>query len=119
MARGITDVFIPPASIGNAEVMRGRNENSGMTMGGERGEAALGNDRGGATARGAKRRFAGRIPKRRLGTTREGRQGAALGNDKGGTTGGTTGRRLGTTGETDIISLPISENLNPHRFLKH
>ena len=89
----IPDIFIPPTQNGNAGVKRGRNENSGMTMGGdgERGEAAL------------------------RGTHSQ----AALGNDKGGTTGGTTGRGLGTTGETDIISLPIYENLNPNRFLKH
>ena len=27
----IPDIFIPPTPIGNAGVMRGRNENSGMT----------------------------------------------------------------------------------------
>ena len=53
---GIPDIFIPPTQNGNAEVMRGRNENSGMTTGGRQG------------AEGAKRRFARRIPKRRLGT---------------------------------------------------
>ena len=32
----IPDIFIPPTQNGNAEVMRGRNENSGMTTGGDR-----------------------------------------------------------------------------------
>ena len=30
----IPDIFIPPTPIGNAGVLRGRNENSGMTTGG-------------------------------------------------------------------------------------
>ena len=30
----IPDIFIPPTPMGNARVMRGRNENSGMTTGG-------------------------------------------------------------------------------------
>ena len=32
LARGIPDIFIPPTQNGNAGVMGGRNENSGMTM---------------------------------------------------------------------------------------
>ena len=31
LAREIPDIFIPPTPMGNAGVMRGRNENSGMT----------------------------------------------------------------------------------------
>ena len=33
----IPDIFIPPTPIGNAGVLRGRNENSGMTTGDGRG----------------------------------------------------------------------------------
>ena len=56
LSGGIPDIFIPLAGIGNGGVRGGRNENSGMT-------------RGGRWGRFAKRRLAGRIPKRRLGTT--------------------------------------------------
>ena len=38
LAPEIPDIFIPPAPIGNAGVMRGRNENSGMTTGDDGGE---------------------------------------------------------------------------------
>ena len=34
LARGIPDIFIPPTRVDNAGVIRVRNENSGMTMGG-------------------------------------------------------------------------------------
>ena len=33
---GIPDIFIPPLQVDNAGVIRGRNENSGMTMRGTR-----------------------------------------------------------------------------------
>ena len=42
MSQEIPDIFIPPTPIGNAGVIRGRNENSGMTTGGTTG----GDDKG-------------------------------------------------------------------------
>ena len=38
LAQEIPDIFIPPTQVGNAGVRRGRNENSGMTTGDDRGK---------------------------------------------------------------------------------
>ena len=77
MSEGIPDVFIPPTMIGNAGVRGGRNENSGMTTGDAPGSESQGDVWRGWIGAEAKRHFAGRIPKRRLGTT------AGNGGDRG------------------------------------